>query len=90
MTEIKPYMCSCCEEIWNRENQKSIKLGKYELHLCPDCYHEYIISNNAVLDKIRAEIKELDIYYDNDYFSTNNSPMYKCNEVLPIIDKYKS
>ena len=42
-----------------------------------------------VLDKIRAEIEELDRYYDNDYFSTNNCPMYKCNEVLLIIDKYR-
>ena len=59
MTEIKPYMCSCCNDIWNRENQKSIKLGKYELHLCPDCYHEYIISNNVVLEQIRAEIEKV-------------------------------
>ena len=44
---------------------------------------------NAVLNKIRAEIEELDRYYDNDYFSTNNCPMYKCNEVLQIIDKYR-
>lgn len=42
-----------------------------------------------VLDKIRAEIEELDRYYDNDYFSVNNCPMYKCNEVLQIIDKYR-
>ena len=43
-----------------------------------------------VLDKIRAEIEELDRYYDNDYFSTDNSPLYKRNEVLQIIDKYKA
>ena len=42
-----------------------------------------------VLDKIIAEIEELDRYYDNDYFSANNCPMYKCDEVLQIIDKYK-
>lgn len=41
------------------------------------------------LDKIRAEIEELDRHYDNDYFSGNNDPMYKCNEVLQIIDKYR-
>ncbi len=56
MTEIIPDMCSCCEEIWNRENLKNIPLGKHELHLCPDCYREYIISNNKVLDKIEEEI----------------------------------
>lgn len=42
-----------------------------------------------ILDKIRAEIEELDEYYDNDYFSGNKDAMYKCNEVLQIIDKYK-
>lgn len=40
------------------------------------------------IEQIRAEIEELDRYYDNDYFSVNNCPMYKCNEVLLIIDKY--
>ena len=43
-----------------------------------------------LLDKIRDEIEELDRYYDNDYFSANNCPMYKCDEVLQIIDKYKA
>jgi len=42
-----------------------------------------------ILDKIRAEIEELDEYYDNDYFSGNKDAMYKCNEVLQIIDKYR-
>lgn len=42
-----------------------------------------------VLEQIRTEIEDLDRYYDNDYFSVNNCPMYKCNEVLQIIDKYK-
>lgn len=48
------------------------------------------LEQEPILDKIRAEIEELDRYYDNDYFSTNNCPMYKCNEVLLIIDKYRS
>lgn len=48
------------------------------------------LEQEPVLDKMRAEIEELDRYYDNDYFSTNNCPMYKCNEVLLIIDKYKT
>ena len=51
---------------------------------CKECGRE------KVLDKIRADIEKLDRYYDNDYFSTNNCPMYKCNEVLLIIDKYKA
>ena len=45
-------------------------------------------SINEVLDKIRAEIDELEIYYDNDYFSGNRDAMFKCNDVLQIIDKY--
>ena len=39
---INPDICSCCGEIWNRQNLKNIPLGKHELHLCPDCYAEYI------------------------------------------------
>lgn len=44
---------------------------------------------NEVLDKIREEIEVLDIFYDNDYFSGNRDAMFKCNDVLQIIDKYK-
>lgn len=43
----------------------------------------------SVIDEIKAEIEELDRYYDNDYFSTNNRPMYACSDVLQIIDKYR-
>lgn len=42
-----------------------------------------------ILDKIRAEIEDLDRYYDNDYFSGNRDSMVKCNDVLQILDKYK-
>jgi len=45
-----------------------------------------IIANGTPLDDVKAEIEDLDRYYDNDYFSTNNCPMYKCNEVLQILD----
>lgn len=44
---------------------------------------------NEVLDEIRAEIDDLDRYYDNDYFSGNKDAMFKCNEVMQIIDKYR-
>ena len=40
------------------------------------------------IEQIRAEIEELDRYYDNDYFTGNKDPMFKCNEVLQIINKY--
>ena len=47
------------------------------------------LDNEDVLEKIRIEIDELEIYYDNDYFSGNRDAMFKCNDVLQIIDKYK-
>lgn len=47
------------------------------------------LDNEKVLKQIRDEIEELDTYYDNYYFSFNNSPMYKRNDVLGIIDKYR-
>lgn len=42
-----------------------------------------------VLEQIRAEIDELDTHYDNDYFSGNRDAMFKCNDVLEVIDKYR-
>ena len=43
-----------------------------------------------LLDKIkkaREEIDDLDRHFDNDYFSSNNDSMFKCSEVLEILDK---
>ena len=48
------------------------------------------LEQESILDKIRAEIMSLDIFYDNDYFSSNRDAMFKCSEVLQIIDKYKA
>lgn len=56
--------------------------GDYELI----CKAENIIS----LDKIKQakeEIDDLDRYFDNDYFSSNRDAMFKCSEVLEILDK---
>lgn len=49
-----------------------------------------IPTGSEVLDKIRAEIDQLQTYYDNDYFSENRDSMFKCNDVFEIIDKYKA
>lgn len=46
------------------------------------------LEQEPILDKIRAEIEDLDRFYDNDYFSSNNDAMFKCNEVIAIIDRY--
>lgn len=35
----------------------------------------------------REEIDNLDRYFDNDYFSGNRDSMFKCDEVLAILDK---
>ena len=47
------------------------------------------LEQESILDKIRAEIAELDIYYDNYYFSDNRDAMFKCNEILRVLDKYR-
>ena len=42
------------------------------------------------LDKVkkaRKEIDDLDRYFDNDYYTNNTDSMFKCNEVLAILDK---
>ena len=83
MTKINPDICSCCNNIWNIENLKNIKLGKYELHLCPDCYREYIISNNKVLNKIRTEIEFMDFDF-GDYYDHTDEIIEK---VLKVFDK---
>ena len=41
----------------------------------------------AELEKIKAEIDDLDRHFDNDYFSGNKEPMFKCKEVFDILDK---
>lgn len=37
--------------------------------------------------KAREEINDLDRYFDNDYFSSNGDAMFKCSDVLAILDK---
>jgi len=48
------------------------------------------LEQDSILDKIRADVEDLDVFYDNDYFSSNNDAMFKRNDVLQIIDKYKA
>ena len=42
------------------------------------------------LEDIKAEIEDLDTFFDNDYFSGNNDAMFKKKDVLAIIDKHIS
>lgn len=59
------------------------------------CFYDYnsvigkAIQNGIPLDDIRTEIEDLDIHFDNDYFSENRDAMLKRDEVLQIIDNYK-
>ncbi|MBP5565380.1 MAG: hypothetical protein J6X45_06645 [Lachnospiraceae bacterium] len=89
-------LCKYCnkpiaqKDIWNPDND-----GNGYHHQClVDMEFKardkqiYDKGKTDVLDKIKAETMQLDLYYDNDYFSGNKDPMYKCNEVLQIIDKY--
>ena len=51
-------ICSCCKEVWNRENLQSIRLGKHELYLCPDCIAEYnkIVKGQKKISKKSANV----------------------------------
>ena len=91
---INPDTCSCCGEIWNRDNLKNIPLGKHELHLCPDCYAGYIKQFNEigiVLNKIQAEIEK---QKEGDYACFDDDDMFiytvGLNVAIGIIDKYKT
>jgi hypothetical protein len=44
------------------------------------------IKNGTSLDDAKAEIEDLDRFYDNDYFSGNRDSMFKCNEVMQILN----
>lgn len=86
INEVKKYFDELrCNTPWTAEQFADFEMCKERLVV----YACKTLEQTNVLDKIRAEIEELDKYYDNDYFSTNNCPMYKCNEVLQIIDKYR-
>lgn len=77
------YQCSACDSRFDTSWE-----------YCPRCGARMVepqegSEQNKCLDKIRAEIEELDTYYDNDYFVGNNDAMFKCDEVMQIIDKYR-
>lgn len=39
------------------------------------------------IQKAREEIDDLDRYFDNDLYTDNTDAMFKCKEVLEILDK---
>ena len=44
----------------------------------------------SVIEDIKAEIEDLDTYFDNDHWSSNKKPMYLREDVLEIIDNHIS
>lgn len=49
--------------------------------------YDYNEIANSKVKKARKEIDNLDRHFDNDYFSSDGDAMFKCNEVLAILDK---
>jgi len=84
---ISSDMCSCCNDIWNRQNLKKIPLGKHELHLCPDCYAEYIKPFNNIRAEVEGKIIKRPWLDFEDRERDRNDAFL---EVLNIIDKYKT
>ena len=82
--------CNTCEHfpndhhcvgcVWDENKRENTK---WELKKNP------IVIERKVLEQIRDEIADLDRHYDNDHFSGNDDAMFKCDEVLLIVDKYR-
>lgn len=93
MSNVNIDVCSCCGEIWNRDNQKQISLGKHTLYLCPECYHEYISFCNKMLDQIRADIEN--VIQEETVMGTSGGEYEHVEskldpeDVFQIIDSYK-
>ena len=52
--------------------------------------HERIIMAD-LLDKVAEKIKEeCGIYFDNDYSSSNQEPMYLCSEIDEVVAEMKA
>lgn len=72
--------------------EMAIKALEQEPFMNKSCVSAGVCEHDKMqaLDKVRTEIEDLDRYYDNDYFSNNNDAMFKCDEVMQIIDKYRN
>lgn len=60
---------------------------------CENCAKEWCCTNECkyhLLHRIkeaREEVDDLDRHFDNDPYTDNKDSMFKCNEVLAILDK---
>ena len=50
MSDIRANVCDGCKEIWSQFNLITFKLGKHELHLCPECAAAYEKSGLQVVN----------------------------------------
>lgn len=89
MTDYQKYINALRKCAKEHENDRTFTGHIIVADLCRDTANLLEeLEQEPVLDNIRAEIDELEIYYDNDYFSGNRDAMVKYNDVMQIIDHY--
>jgi hypothetical protein len=94
-TSGEPTLCDCIRElppVTPTTCIAKVTFSKDDLQeLVDEKVEELAQTIQAIpLDKVkqaREEIDDLDRYFDNDYFSSNRDAMFKCIEVLEILDK---
>ncbi len=69
------------------DKEELIKALQYDRNQYEKGYSDGRASIVGEFERLRAEIDDLDRHFDNDYFSGNKEPMFKCNEVFEILDK---
>ena len=69
---------------WDKDTDEFSTEGVFEL------LHDETTVQAIPLDEVkqaRREIHDLERYFDNDLYTDNEDSMFKCNEVLAILDK---
>lgn len=69
------------------DRDELIKALRYDREQYRKGYLDCKIDMVDKVKEIREEIDDLDRYFDNDYYTNNTDSMFKCNEVLEILDK---
>lgn len=96
MSKITPLMTSLHEGHKAEERINCIDNMLFKERRCEDTKWTVLQAfwwyrkNSIPLDKVkeaREEIDNLDIYFDNDLYTDNTDSMFKCDEVLEILDK---
>lgn len=69
------------------DKDELIKALRYDREQYTKGYSDCKIEMINKVKKAREEIDDLDRYFDNDLYSNNTDSMFKCSEVLEILDK---